>query len=467
MHVENLKAMTDKKEQTIHELALDHQAQQLLKSIEHNWEVAASRMEQINQERDEALYDDDGVEVMAVFSRLERVGTMMFSMLSHPQALLLQGFHQQILKMAADHRIDRELVAMMGSHADSLSIGAPTLWKRLKDIFDKGVEESDDGLATVQSLYQQNYIPHMDAEQALSAMQAMVKSNERDEHLTEQMQFMDEMVDFGENIGKIATLSKRKMAVGLSIIQMAVKLFVVHTDLKSKDDEAVDALFEDARKELLKSKAWKEYWRSHIGHLSQKGSIKTELQNDAEEVEQELLDFHRYLYTKMEESAEAFGRALKEAELSDEAMLRLLWLTAKKEAIQKESGGHTPERALMEKGVGEAARKLYQLAADKYYHNYGEIWDDIMLNDIIASQLMNFNGGVHNAGFNMQVFCNIVGWLQREYRFYGSNSSVILGKTLNNGKISDTFKKYIGARETILNQQTINELVSIINKKRN
>ena len=365
--------MTDKKEQTIHELALDHQAQQLLKSIEHNWEVAASRMEQINQERDEALYDDDGVEVMAVFSRLERVGTMMFSMLSHPQALLLQGFHQQILKMAADHRIDRELVAMMGSHADSLSIGAPTLWKRLKDIFDKGVEESDDGLATVQSLYQQNYIPHMDAEQALSAMQAMVKSNERDEHLTEQMQFMDEMVDFGENIGKIATLSKRKMAVGLSIIQMAVKLFVVHTDLKSKDDEAVDALFEDARKELLKSKAWKEYWRSHIGHLSQKGSIKTELQNDAEEVEQELLDFHRYLYTKMEESAEAFGRALKEAELSDEAMLRLLWLTAKKEAIQKESGGHTPERALMEKGVGEAARKLYELAADKYYHNYGEI----------------------------------------------------------------------------------------------
>ena len=138
----NKKKMTDKKEQTMLELASDDNAMQLLRSIAHNWEVAASRMEQINQERDQALYDDDGVEVMAVFCRLERVGSMMFSMLSHPQALLLQGFHQQIVKMAADHRLDRELVTMMGSQSEGLSIGVPTLWKRLKDIFDKGVKET-------------------------------------------------------------------------------------------------------------------------------------------------------------------------------------------------------------------------------------------------------------------------------------------------------------------------------------
>ena len=54
----NKKTMTDKKEQTMLELASDDSAMQLLRSIAHNWEVAASRMEQINQERDQALYDD-------------------------------------------------------------------------------------------------------------------------------------------------------------------------------------------------------------------------------------------------------------------------------------------------------------------------------------------------------------------------------------------------------------------------
>ena len=290
--------MTDKKEQTMLELASDDSAMQLLRSIAHNWEVAASRMEQINQERDQALYDDDGVEVMAVFCRLERVGSMMFSMLSHPQALLLQGFHQQIVKMAADHRLDRELVTMMGSQGEGLSIGVPTLWKRLKDIFDKGVKETDEGMATVQSLYQQHYIPHMDAEQALRAMESVVKRDEDDEQLAQQLEFMDDMVDFGENIGKVAAFSKNKMAVGLAVIQMAVKLFVDYTDLQLKEDEAVDALFEEAKAELLNSEAWKNYWRSHLSHLALMGSdtsLADELKKDAEEVERYLLSMHGYI----------------------------------------------------------------------------------------------------------------------------------------------------------------------------
>ena len=51
----NQKTMIDKKEHTMLELASDDSAMQLLRSIAHNWEVAASRMEQINQERDQAL----------------------------------------------------------------------------------------------------------------------------------------------------------------------------------------------------------------------------------------------------------------------------------------------------------------------------------------------------------------------------------------------------------------------------
>ena len=70
-------------------------------------------------------------------------------------------------------------------------------------------------------------------------------------------------------------------------------------------------------------------------------------------MKQDLLDVNRYLYTKMEESPKAFGHALKEADLSDDDMLRLLWLTAKTDAIEKEQGPVDPERGKMEEGVCE------------------------------------------------------------------------------------------------------------------
>ena len=456
--------MTEKKEQTILQLTRDEEAQQLLRNIEHNWEVAASRMEQINKERDALLYDDEGVEVMAVFTRLERVGSMMFSMLTHPQAMLLQGFHQQILKMAADHRIDRELVAMMASKADHLSIGAPTLWKRLKDIFAKGVKESSEGKATVRTLYQQNYIPNMDPDEAFKAMQAMVESNDNDEKMEEQLKFIDDMVDFGENIGKVAAYSKYQMATGLSIIQMAVKLFVNHTDLSKMEDEAVDALFEDAKKELLKSEAWKDYWRSHLSHLglvAGEGTLSEELKKDADEVEHHLLSMHDYIYNRWDESPEAFGRALKESGMSDDEMLHLLFYLAKKQALEGEGESSNNKLQNMRPIVMEMAGKIFTLSEDKYDHIYQQLWEDIVQNPVIGVQLADFRNGKHNKGFNMQCFCHIVGWLNREKHLYGSHSPADLGKELGDKYSRETYKDYIKKTKTVLSQQSINELEDI------
>ena len=456
--------MTDKKDQTILQLARDEKAQLLLRNIEYNWEVAASRMEQINKERDTLLYDDDGVEVMAVFTRLERVGSMMFSMLTHPQALLLQGFHQQILKMDADHRIDRELVAMMASRSDLLTVGAPTLWKRLKDIFDKGVKEDSESKATIRTLYQQNYIPNMDPDEAFKAMQAMVESNDNNEKMEEQLQFMDDMVDFGENIGKVAAYSKRQMGVGLSIIQMAVKLFVDFSDLRKMDDEAVDALFEDAKTELLKSEAWKDYWRSHLSHLglvAGEGTLSDELKKDAEEVEHHLLSMHDYIYNRWDESPEAFGRALKESGMSDDEMLQLLFYLAKKQALEGEGEASGNRLQNMRTIVRETADKIYILSEDKYDYVYQQLWEDIVQNPVIGAQLADFRNGKHNNGFNMQCFCHIVGWLNREKHLYGNNSPADLGKKLGDKYSRETYKDYIKKTKTILSPQSINELENI------
>ena len=449
------------------ELALDHETNQLIAFMAYNWDVAASRMEQIVTEREQGRYDDDGTEAMAVFSRLQHVLSALFSINGRPQAVLLKSYRELLEQMKSDNRMNRGITEMITGNTQELSIQAPTIWKRLSDMLPKARESGQDGSAEVHELYQKNYLPNMDSDDAKQTMQVLVNEEEPDEQQQKERDNMfGALVYLGENLGKIASSSKQLMATGMAAVQMAVRLALDATDLRKKEDADVDAFFQAAKEELLSSEAWKEYWHSHIGHLAQKGSVKTELRKDAEEVKQDLLDINRYLYTKMEESPESFGRALKEADLSDDDMLRLLWLAAKKEAIEKESGPMDPERGRMEKGVCEAAQKLKELAADKYYNHYDEIWDDIVLNDIIASQLMDFGTSVHNAGFNMQVFCHIVGWLQENYKFYGQNTSVTLGKSLNDGKQSDTFKKYIGSPAEDFNQQTINELAAIVAKER-
>lgn len=449
------------------EVALDHETRQMIAYLAYNWDVAASRMEQIVTEREQGRYDDDGTEAMAVFNRLQHVLTTLFAINGRPQSVLLKSYRELLEQIEADDRMNCGIAGMLTSRGKELSIQVPTIWKRLADMLPQARKTGQDGSAKVRELYQRNYIPNMKGDDAWETMQALVNEEEPDEQQQkERDNLFGALVYLGENIGKIASSSKQLMATGMATVQLAVRLALDATDMRKKEDADVDAFFQAAKEDLLASEAWQEYWHSHIGHLSQKGSMKSELRKDAEEVKQDLLDINRYLYTKMEESPESFGRALKEADLSDEDMLRLLWLAAKKEAIEKESGPVDPECGQMEKGVCEAAQKLKELAADKYYDHYDEIWDEIVLNDIIASQLKDFGTSIHNAGFNMQVFCHIVGWLQENYKFYGQNTSVSLGKTLNDGKQSDTFKKYIGSPAEDFNQQTINELAAIMAKER-
>ena len=79
---------TEEKEKDMLMLAKDQECQQMLDKMAYNWEVAASRMALITEERQKGLYDDSSVEAMAVFNRLERVGTLMLALKDRPQALL-------------------------------------------------------------------------------------------------------------------------------------------------------------------------------------------------------------------------------------------------------------------------------------------------------------------------------------------------------------------------------------------
>ena len=457
--------MTDKKEQTILDLARDKHTHQLLAQVRHNWDVAANRMVQIAKERKEGFYDDNGVEVMSVFCRMERVGSMLLALRNRPQALLLRGFRELLGQMRDDHRMDLELTTLLSPKATEQKIDAPTVWERIRQTY-LGLAKGQDGNeAIVRKLFQTHYLPHMDDEQHLSWMKALIEPAQADEpHKDEQQELMESMAYLGANIGKVATNAKTQMALGLLLLHELASLLADACDIRQMADEVVDDIFETAKKELLESDAWKEYWRSHLAHLAlMTGSttLAEELRKDAEEVELQLLAIPGYLYNRWDESAEAFGRALKESDLSDEEMLHLLFCLAKKQALEGE--GEAPDYRLqqMRSSVMEQAAKIFELSDERFDKIYERLWNEIVQNPIVGAQLADYRNGKHNRGFNMQCFCHIVGWLNREKHLYGASSPADLGKRLGDRNTWETYKDYIKRTKTVLSAQSISEIESI------
>ena len=216
------------------ELALDHETRQLISFIAYNWDAAASRMEQIANEREQGLYDDDGTEAIAVFARLERVLSALFAVNGRPQAVLLKDFRELLDQMANDKRMDCEIAYMLTSEASELSIQVPTIWKRLGEMLTSAREPDDESKTVVRELYQKNYIPNMEGDDALKAMQSLVNEQEPDEQKKKELaQAIDGLVFFGENIGKLASVSKLQMAMGMACVQLAVRLAQDANDLLS------------------------------------------------------------------------------------------------------------------------------------------------------------------------------------------------------------------------------------------
>ncbi|MBR2290900.1 MAG: hypothetical protein IJ868_01115, partial [Prevotella sp.] len=449
-------------------LTTDHETAEMLRQLDYNWEVAASRMEQIVRERQEGLYDDSGVDAMAVFSRMERVGTLLFALKDRPQALLLKGFRRQLEKMNGDHRMDAEVAAMISPlSGKGIKIDTPTIWKRIQDIYETMGARGRSNGAVVRKLFKDRYLPHMDDDESMGWMAEFVKpSAEDDEKQAAQREAIEEMAYLGENIGKVASNSKQQIALGLMLMQQTVVLLGELFDFHSLTDESVDAIFEDAKHELMEGEAWRQYWRSHLAHFSLMGGsqLSDQLKADAEEVERQLLGLHGYLYNKWDESAEAFGRALKESDLSDEELLHLLFLLAKKEMLEGEGDLPDSRLATMRRTVTNQAEKLDTLCSDKYIDHYEAIWEDIVQNPILAGQLSTFRNGKHNLGFNMQCFCHIVGWLMRERQFFDTDSPAELGKKLGDNYSKETFRDYIKKTRTVLTAQSISELDAILKR---
>lgn len=459
--------MTEKKEETILTLVRDAEAQQLLEGICYNWEVASSCMERISNERQQGLYDDEGVEVLPVLCRMERVYTQLLSLAACPQAVLLRSFADRLRPLTEDQRMDVEATALLAAGGERMQIVPPTLWERLFSLSQSEKEPSE--LETVKDavsdLYVDNILPHMDSEERKKTLRVLGS----DKAMAEQAEQVEEMktrlTELGKTLRTVARCSRQTMGVGLMIGHAWVAHIYDIVDIRQHDGADVSELFEEAKREVLQSERWRNYWANHKKHLSQLGKLPELLDKDAEETEQWLIGMHNYLYNKWNESPEAFGEALKTQMLTDEQLLMLLFHLAKKDAYAIETELPDERREKMEQGVYETLLKLNELVDDDYYMRYGMICQRIVKSEELAKQLLDFNSSKYNKGFSMLCLCKIIGYLNREYHLYGSHTPEDLGKVLGDCYVKNSFEtiaNYIMKKDSSLNGQCFKDLDEVM-----
>lgn len=452
--------MNDDKELRNIELAADHEVSRLLKMVTQNWKVAQSRMAQITQEREDGIYDDNGVEVMAVYARMEQVYGYLFSLSRHPQAYLLPSVVNSLRPLAADESCDGELVRLVLLPATDEKLETTDFWTILGESHADVTQVADLVGKAFVSTVGKYIMPHLAPEDMqvvgmeLGNITSLVQADGK--------QDVSGLSNIGRKLSAVFAENRMQMALVLLLRHELVEMTCNRLDITQHDDAAVANIFEQAKQQLLESDAWHKYWANHKQHLERKGgSLDEQWKADAAEVEEWLQDIRGYIYNSWNESPEAFGQALKHERLDDDIMLLLLFYLAKKDAIALETEKPDERRGKMMENAFEAAMKLHELADDKYYYDYEDIWQRIIMSENISGMLMNYNSSKYNKGFNMMCLCKIVSHLQSEYKFYGSHSSEDLGKVLGDRyakKSYETFTNYIKKKETMLNDLCFNEI---------
>ena len=352
--------MNDDKEQRNIELAADHEVSRLLHMVTRNWEVAQSRMAQITQERKEGIYDDNGVEVMAVYVRMSRVYDCLVRLLNRPQAYLLPSVIDSLRPLAIDQSMDSELVRLLRLSFTNEEVETADLWTKSGGnhaVAPQIAEIVKNGLTKTIGRYVIPHLPPEEMQEAAVALGDMVAQTQVD---TDGKQDDGGLFAIGGKLSAVVAENRLLMAIILLLRHEFVGMTCRYMDITLREDIEVANVFEQAKQQLLESDAWREYWSNHKQHLECKGgSLDKQWKEDAEEVETCLLDMRGYIYNKWNESPEAFGQALKQQRLDDKDVLQLLFYLAKKDAITKEIEILDEQREKIENDALEAAAKKY------------------------------------------------------------------------------------------------------------
>jgi hypothetical protein len=367
--------MNDDKERRNIDLAADRDVRQLLDLVTKNWEVAKSRMAQIAQEREDGINIDNGVEVMAVYARMERVYEYLYCLLHLPQAYLLPSVINGLRPFVGDTSVDAEIMRLTCSPTEINEEEKPDFLTTPPKYLIAPSYIRQIGKDMLTDLTANHIIGYLDSDGKRKVMKSMDDILAIFDEDDKPEQRKESFLGLGKKLAEVVNDNRRQLVVGLMFQHVIIEFVCKLIDMQSFDDADVASVFERAKQQLLESKAWHEYWANHKQHLERKGgSLDEQWKEDAAEVEEWLRDVRGYIYNRWNESPEAFGQALKREQLDDRDMLLLLFYLAKKDAIARETEKPDERRETMEDNAPEAAMKQPELPAELLTEEAQKYW---------------------------------------------------------------------------------------------
>ena len=365
----------DDKEQRNIKLAADHEVRQLLDTATHNWKVAQSRMSQIVQEREKGIYDDNGVEIMAVYARMERVYACITDLLRHPQAFLLPSVINGLRPFLNDESMDAESTRLLTLSAHDEEVKTVDFWKNLSEYQTSNPHLDSTLDQKVKTLIMKHVMPYLADEDVDEALQNFVDILKSTNEVSKDDLGIMKFFNLGGKVSEMAADNRPQMALALLMRHLFTEIVCNHIERTQQNDTAMADVFEKAKQQLLESDDWRDYWANHKRHLERKGgSLDEQWKADAEEVEQWLMNLRGYIYNSWNESPEAFGQALKREQLDDDTMLLLLFYLAKKDAIVLETERPDKRRETMDVNARAAAIKQTELPAELLTEKAQKYW---------------------------------------------------------------------------------------------
>ena len=365
----------DDKEQRNIKLAADHEVRRLLDMAMHNWKVAQSRMSQIVQEREDGIYDDNGVEVMAVYARMERVYACITDLLRHPQAFLLPSVINGLRPFLNDDSMDKESTRLLTLSAHDEEVKTVDFWKTLSEYQTSNPHLDSNSEQMLTTLVTKYVMPYLAKEDLMEVLKNMINITKHANEVSKDDSNVMNFFHLGGKVSEMAADNRPQMALALLMRHLFTEMVCNHIDRTQQNDTAMADVFEKAKQQLLESEGWREYWSNHKRHLERKGgSLDEQWKADAEEVEQWLMNLRGYIYNSWNESPEAFGQALKREQLDDDTMLLLLFYLAKKDAIARETERPDERRETMDVNARAAAIKQTELPAELLTEKAQKYW---------------------------------------------------------------------------------------------
>ena len=262
--------MNGDKEKKIIALAGDQEMMRLLDQATRNWEIAKTRVEQIAQEREEGINDDNGVEIIPVYVRMDRVYACMFSLLRRPQAFLLSSVVNCLRPFLNENSMDAELARLMSENDQS---EPDDFWTMLSESQTEGIDFSAQIKKMFTEMMMKYVAPHLESEGIEEVMDVTRNVDSQVKSANEEGLKDYGLFTLSRKLKKTASDNCGQMAIGLLLRHALVNMICQHLNMQNYEDAAVANLFEQAKKQLMESDAWHEYWTNHKRLLESKGSL--------------------------------------------------------------------------------------------------------------------------------------------------------------------------------------------------